>query len=83
MKTAISIPDDVFDRAEHLSHELGMSRSEFFTTAARRYADELDSAETTRAIDAVVDEASHHGDGASGFAVGVGRRVVTGDGEEW
>ena len=87
MKTAISVPDDVFDRAEHLSHELGMSRSEFFTTAARRYADELDSAETTRAIDAVIDEAvdevGRNGESASGFAVAMGRRVVAAGGEDW
>jgi hypothetical protein len=64
-----------------------MSRSEFFATAARRYADELDSAETTRAIDAVVDEvvdaAARDGDGAAGFAVAVGHRVVAAGGEEW
>lgn len=34
MKTAISIPDDVFRRAEVLAKRLGMSRSELFTRAA-------------------------------------------------
>lgn len=34
MKTAISIPDDVFRRAEAAAKRLGMSRSELFTRAA-------------------------------------------------
>lgn len=34
MKTAISIPDDVFREAERAAKRLGMSRSELFTRAA-------------------------------------------------
>ena len=34
MKTAISIPDEVFRRAEAAAKRLGMSRSELFTRAA-------------------------------------------------
>jgi metal-responsive CopG/Arc/MetJ family transcriptional regulator len=33
MKTAISIPDDVFYTAEELSQRLGLSRSELYTRA--------------------------------------------------
>lgn len=33
MKTAISIPDPVYEAAEQLAHELGMSRSELYATA--------------------------------------------------
>lgn len=54
MKTAISVPDDVFNRAAHYAARLGMSRSEFFSTAARRWVDQLDEADLTTAIDRAV-----------------------------
>ncbi len=37
MKTAISIPDDVFRHAERAAKRLGVSRSELFTRAMREY----------------------------------------------
>jgi metal-responsive CopG/Arc/MetJ family transcriptional regulator len=37
MKTAISIPDAVFEEAEGLAKQRGMSRSELFTRAVAEY----------------------------------------------
>jgi metal-responsive CopG/Arc/MetJ family transcriptional regulator len=37
MKTAISIPDDVFEQVEETAARLGMSRSELLTRAARAH----------------------------------------------
>jgi len=37
MKTAISIPDEVFKAAERTAKSLGVSRSEFYATAVREY----------------------------------------------
>ena len=37
MKTAISIPDDVFKRADYLARKHGVSRSEFYVTAIKAY----------------------------------------------
>ena len=37
MKTAISIPDKVFQAAERAGAKLGMSRSELYVTAVREY----------------------------------------------
>lgn len=37
MKTAISIPDKVFEAAERAAATLGMSRSELYVTAVREY----------------------------------------------
>jgi metal-responsive CopG/Arc/MetJ family transcriptional regulator len=56
VKTAISLPDDLFDRVNRHAQHLGMSRSEFFAAAAARWADELDGAELTVAIDRAVAE---------------------------
>ena len=37
MKTAISLPDPVFDEAEALAQRLGLSRSELYTKALQAY----------------------------------------------
>jgi len=37
MKTAISIPDHVFDEAEKLAQRLGISRSELYAKAVSEY----------------------------------------------
>jgi hypothetical protein len=51
MKTAISLPDDTYEQASRRAAELGISRSEFFARAARRYLDELGTQSLTRQID--------------------------------
>jgi metal-responsive CopG/Arc/MetJ family transcriptional regulator len=37
MKTAISLPDSVFEEAESLARQLGVSRSELYTQALKAY----------------------------------------------
>ncbi len=37
MKTAISIPDDVYESAEQLAEQLGTSRSKLYARALRSY----------------------------------------------
>jgi metal-responsive CopG/Arc/MetJ family transcriptional regulator len=37
MKTAISIPDDLFEEAESVAKRLGLSRSEMFARAVRAF----------------------------------------------
>uniref|UniRef100_A0A7C3PLG3 ChpI protein n=1 Tax=Oscillatoriales cyanobacterium SpSt-418 TaxID=2282169 RepID=A0A7C3PLG3_9CYAN len=37
MKTAISLPDSVFEQAEALVQQLGLSRSELYTKALQAY----------------------------------------------
>lgn len=51
MKTAISLPDQTFERVERAAAQLGVSRSEFFARAAERWLHDLDDAQTTEAID--------------------------------
>jgi len=64
MKTAISIPDAEFERASRHARRLGMSRSEFFTRAAARWADELEGGELTEAINAALDQIGPHDENA-------------------
>lgn len=51
MKTAISLPDETFDRASRRARELGLSRSQFFAIAAQSYLDTLDRQSLTARID--------------------------------
>ena len=37
MKTAISLPDSIFEEAESLAKQLGVSRSELYTNALKGY----------------------------------------------
>ena len=55
MKTAISVPDETFDRASQRAQQLGISRSEFFATAAKRYLEDLDRESLTARIDQALD----------------------------
>ena len=82
MKTAISVPDDTFNRASARAHDLGMSRSEFFTTAVRHYLDELDAESVTRQIDAALAQLEAI-DESSVDAVANGRRVLAAVEDEW
>ena len=57
MKTAISVPDDVFKKAERAAKRLGISRSEFFARAAGALAREVDQQDLTAQINAALAEA--------------------------
>jgi metal-responsive CopG/Arc/MetJ family transcriptional regulator len=59
MKTAISIPDPIFDSAEKLARHLSMSRSELYATAVAHFVEMHDTATITERLNAVyTDEAS-------------------------
>ncbi len=51
MKTAISIPDDIFRRAEELALRRKMSRSALITTAVTEYLDRHHSQDVTAKLD--------------------------------
>jgi metal-responsive CopG/Arc/MetJ family transcriptional regulator len=51
MKTAISIPDDVFAEAERFAKKLGVSRSELFTRAVRRFVEQHQAQEVRASYD--------------------------------
>jgi len=82
MKTAISLPDETFDRVSRRAAALGMSRSEFFALAAQRYLDELDAESLSSQIDRAL-EVLGAPDDTQEAAVEVGRRVLTGADDDW
>jgi predicted transcriptional regulator len=58
MKTAVSIPDDLFRRADELASRMGKSRSEVYREALADYVARRDPAAVTRALDEIADELS-------------------------
>jgi len=53
MKTAISIPDDVFTQAERFAHHKKMTRSALFTAAVDEYIHHHREDDVTRKLDEV------------------------------
>jgi len=78
VKTAISVPDATFEQATKKATELGISRSEFFARAARRYLDELASRSLTQQVDEALHAAGRDDSAAAATAAGR-RRLAAGD----
>ena len=68
MKTAISIPDDVFEVAERLARRSKKSRSQLFSDAVREYVARHASDEITDAMDRVCAEIGPRPDGLAASA---------------
>lgn len=60
MKTAISIPDDLFASAEQAARRLGVSRSELFANALREYLASHRFGDVTEQLNAIYAEEDSH-----------------------
>jgi metal-responsive CopG/Arc/MetJ family transcriptional regulator len=58
MKTAISIPDDVFQRATRYAKKLGISRSELIARAVEQFLEEHRAREIRESYDRAFGEAT-------------------------
>jgi predicted DNA-binding protein len=56
MKTAVSVPDELFQRAEELARRLGKSRSQVYREALAEYVYRREARSVTNALDQLVDE---------------------------
>jgi predicted transcriptional regulator len=57
MKTAISVPDDIFDQADRAAKRLGLSRSELFTRAVQAFLATRAEENITKSYDAAFGDA--------------------------
>ncbi len=78
MKTAVSIPDQLFEEADAFARRLGKSRSEVYREALAEYLARREPDPVTRALDQVVDEV---GSGVDGWTNEAARRTLAGS--EW
>lgn len=56
MKTAISIPSQIFEEAEKTARRLKMSRSELYTKAVERFIATESRPEITASLDAIYEQ---------------------------
>jgi predicted transcriptional regulator len=56
MKTAISIPDPIFEAADDLAKQLGMSRSQLYTTAVSQFIEAHQDEAITQALNEIYAE---------------------------
>jgi predicted transcriptional regulator len=73
MKTAVSIPDALFQQADELARRSNKSRSQLFADALREYVARHDDEAVTEALDRVVDQV---GRGEDGFVATAARRTL-------
>lgn len=76
MKTAISVPDSLFRRAEELAGQWGVSRSELYATALEEFLAERESQNLTARLDEVYVDSSLAPEFALAQSKAIGR-------EEW
>jgi predicted transcriptional regulator len=62
MKTAVSIPDDIFERAEALAHRAKRSRSDVYARALSEYVARHAPDSVTEAMDNALDEVNEPAD---------------------
>lgn len=62
MKTAISIPDKVFEAAERTAKRLGVSRSELYVNAIRDYLERHSGERITEQLNEVYSDSRADGD---------------------
>jgi len=73
MKTAISLPDDVFEQAERLARRLRKSRSELYREALAEYVARHDPEGITEAMNRVAEQIDTAPDA---FSAEAGRKVL-------
>jgi metal-responsive CopG/Arc/MetJ family transcriptional regulator len=73
MKTAISLPDEVFEQAERLARRLKKSRSELYREAVAEYVARHEPEAVTESMNEVADQVDTRPDGFSALA---GRSVL-------
>lgn len=74
MKTAISVPDDLFAQADRLARRSRRSRSEVYSAALREYVARHVPDEVTAGLDSVLADLGQPEDGR--FAAAAARRTL-------
>lgn len=62
MKTAVSLPDELFESADALARRLGMSRSRLFATAVAEFVARHRTSKVTEQLNAVYGSGAAHAD---------------------
>lgn len=77
MKVAVSVPDDLFERADAMASRLGLNRSQLYARAIEAFLATQGEDPVTRKLDELADEL------AAGSGAGTGRRLIDHGAWEW
>ena len=81
MKTAISLPDELFKAGERYAEKKGKSRSQLYAEALAEYLLRHGPDEVTAAMDRVVERLGEEAEGAEELAAGAARTIL--ERSEW
>lgn len=77
MKVAVSVPDELFERADETASRLGLNRSQLYTRAIQEFLDAQGEDPVTKRLDELASELDP-GPGAD-----IGRRLIDHGAWEW
>lgn len=80
MKTAVSVPDDLFKRVDHFARRSGRSRSEVYSAALREYVGRHAPDEMTERLNSVIEDIGEDASSAD-FIDQLARRAL--EAAEW
>jgi len=85
MKTAISVPDEVFKQVSHHAARLGISRSAFFSRAAQQLVTAMELADLTEQINRAVALEGTQGlaEAKAASALSIALIAARSKGEDW
>lgn len=77
MKVAVSLPDDLFERADETASQLGLNRSQLYARALEEFLRDRISDPVTAELDALADEFG------AGVGMTTGRQLIERGGWVW
>ena len=83
MKTAISLPDPLFEEAEAAAKDLGVSRSKLIQTALEKFLAERRDAEVTASINRAIEKYGDPSDGEEAWLEHSRQIVANMERDEW
>jgi predicted transcriptional regulator len=81
VKTAVSLPDDLFERAEEAAQRLGVNRSQLYARALTKYLQDIGPDPVTDRLNELA--AEHAKERAAPESSAAARAVIDAGGWEW
>lgn len=81
MKTAVSLPDDLYERAEQAAQQLGVNRSQLYARALAKYLQDVGPDPVTERLNELADE--HAKERTAPESSAAARSMIDSGGWEW
>lgn len=81
VKTAVSLPDDLYERAEQAARQLGLNRSQFYARALAQYLQDIGPDPVTERLSELADQ--HAKESTALESSAAARSMIDSGGWEW